>query len=154
MTRRKSFFDEIEEVFKRFKRLLEEHDETCGLESFGHSSLSMYSITVTYDHYGNPVVRVSAQGNIDRREVERYLRERYPNAKIVWESDKPRIKHVEENHVKEASAQDHSDLKLTRRARGAEVVEVDSKKARIHEVKIEDEGENKKDRRWYDVKVD
>ncbi|TDA34279.1 hypothetical protein DSO06_05770 [Candidatus Nezhaarchaeota archaeon WYZ-LMO8] len=156
MTRRKSFFDEINEMFERFKKLFEEHEDTSGLESFKQSSSTMYSITVTYDNYGRPIVKVSAQGGVDRSQIERHIKEKYPNAKIVWEGESYRshIKPIEESHVREVSIEEQSDLKQTRRPRGAEIIELDSKKPRIYEVKIEDEGENKKRRKWYDIKVD
>ncbi|MEM4818314.1 MAG: hypothetical protein QXW95_05895 [Candidatus Nezhaarchaeales archaeon] len=156
MTRRKSFFDEIEEMFERFKRLFEEHEGTYALEGFKQGPSSMYSITVTYDDSGRPIVMVSARGDVDKREIERYIRERHPNAKIAWKDEgcRSHVKPIDGGHVREISVEEQSSLKRTRRPREAEIVELDSRKTRIYEVKIEDESEDKKSRRWYDIKVD
>ncbi|MEM0083261.1 MAG: hypothetical protein QW102_01935 [Candidatus Nezhaarchaeales archaeon] len=156
MVRRRSFFDEINEMFERFKRLFEEHEGTYSFEGFKQSSSTMYSITVTYDNYGRPIVKVYAQGGVDRSQIERYIKDRYPNAKIIWESEDYRshIKPIDESHVREVSVEKQSDLRLTRRSREAEIVELDSKRPRIYEVKTEGESENKKSGKWYDIKVD
>lgn len=158
MARRKSFFDEIEKMLERFKRLFEEQEETYGLNGLRRCSSTMYFMTVTYDHYGRPVVRVSTQGDVGVSEIEKYVKERYPSAKIIWESedDGSSIKplSVEDNHVREVSIQEHSDLKQARRLRGTDIIELNSNKPRIYEVEIEDESKNKKSRGWYDIKVD
>lgn len=156
MVRRKSFFNEIDEIIKRFEVLFDEQEEIYGLEGFGRSFSSRYSIIVTYDDHGKPIVRVSAQGDIDKSEMERYIKERYPNAKIVWEDGDVRshVKPVEDNHVREVFDQEHSAFQRTKRPRESEIVELNSKKPRIYEVKMEGRSEGKSGREWYDIKVD
>lgn len=99
------------------------------LEGFRRSFSSTYSITVTYDNYGRLIVRVPGWGDIDESEPERYIKERHPDAKIVWESEdiKSHVKTVEDSHVREISVQERSVFKRTRRPQGSEIVELDSK---------------------------
>lgn len=143
--RRRGFFDdifrEIDELFERIEeRMSEGFSGFSDFKGFG----SMYSITVTYDDYGRPIVRVSAQGDVDRREIEESIRSRYPNAKIVWEGEgggKVHIKPIEEStHVREVEVSDT----MKRRPRGTEIIEVDSKKPKVYEIKIEDDEKDRK----------
>jgi len=141
--KRRGFFDEI---FERFEELFEE------VEAFKGGFSSSYSISVTYDDYGRPIVRVSAQGDVDRRELEEYLRGRYPNAKIIWEGEAEGRPisgggHVRE-HVKEVTIREVENS----RPRGVEIREVEAKRPKIYEVKVEDEEGGK--RKWYDIKVE
>jgi hypothetical protein len=138
--RHKSFFDEI---FKRF-------DELFGGIGELEGSASMYSISVTYDEYGRPVVRVSTQGDVNKRELEEYLRERYPNAKIIWEGESEGVS-ASGGHVGEVVI-DESESSRQRRPRGIEIREVDTRKPKIVEVKVESEEE--RGRKWYDIKVE
>jgi len=148
--KRRSFFDEI---FERFEELFDE------VEAFKGDFSSSYSISVTYDEYGRPIVRVSVQGDVDRRELEEYLRERYPNAKIIWEGGaegRPIGEggHVRE-HVREVTIREVEGSR--QRPKGVEVREVETKKPRIFEVKVEGGREEKRKeekRKWYDIKVE
>jgi len=127
--KRRGFFDE---VFERFEELFEE------VEAFKGGFSSSYSISVTYDEYGRPIVRVSAQGDVDRRGLEEYLRGRYPNAKIIWEGEAEGRSisgggHVRE-HVKEVAIREVEDSR--QRSRGVEIREVEAERPKIYEVKV------------------
>jgi len=138
--RRKSLFDEM---FERFEEFFE---GVGGLER----GSGMYSISVTYDECGRPVVRVSAQGDVDRKRLEEYLRERYPDAEIVWECG-PEGRSTAGGHVKEVVI-DEVEGSRQRGPRGVEIREVGVKRPKIVEVKVEGEEEGK--RKWYDIKVE
>jgi len=137
--RRRGFFDEI---FEGFEELFE------GIEASEGSTSSMYSISVTYDDYGRPVVKVSARGNVDRRGLEKYLRERYPGAKIVWEGGPEEGPVGGGGHVREVTIEEVEDSKQ-KRSGGVEIKEVG--RPRIFEVKVED---GEKGKKWYDIKVE
>ncbi len=139
--RRRGLFDEI---FDRVEELFEE------MGAFRGSSSTMYSISVTYDDYGRPVVRVSVQGDVDRGELERYLREAYPNAKIVWEGE-PEEGAAGGGRVREVAIEEVEGSKQ-KRSRDVEIREVDAKRPRIVEVRVEDEKE--KGRKWHEIKVE
>ena len=151
--RRRGFFDDI---FRKFDELFERIEEEitegfAGYDDFKRSFSSMYSVTVTYDKHGRPIVKVEAQGDVDRREIEEHIRSRYPNAKIVWEGEeKPlHIKPVEESHVKEI--QEEETERPKQRPWGTEIIEVDSKKPKVYEIKIED---NEKGKKWREIKIE
>jgi hypothetical protein len=55
---------------------------------------SGYSMTVTYDESGRPIVKVETRGKVDTAKLRRELIEQYPGAKI--EGLEPLIKVVEE----------------------------------------------------------
>jgi hypothetical protein len=57
---------------------------------------SGYSISVTYDQSGKPVVRVKTHGNIDEAELRRSLEEQYPGARIEGLNKKPLVTFVDE----------------------------------------------------------
>ncbi len=64
---------------------------------FGHEPLegeSSYSISVTYDAEGKPVVRVKTSGNVDVAELRKDIERRYPGAKIEGLEEKPLIRIV------------------------------------------------------------
>ena len=159
--RRKGFFDDI---FRRFDELFERLEEEMeeGIRGFeGEFGSGMYSITVTYDNYGRPVVKVQAQGNVDKKAIEDYLRERYPNAKIEWVGEKPKehVRIVESSKEKTEIPVKEEEPK--HRLRGTEIIEVDSKKPKIVEIPIEsdeekkrEESKDKKKRGWYEIKVE
>jgi len=60
------------------------------------SSGSGYSISVTHDEDGKPVVRVKTSGDVDISELRKDLEERYPGAKIEGLEEKPLIRIVDE----------------------------------------------------------
>jgi len=43
---------------------------------------SGYSMSVTYDEKGKPVVKVQTYGDVDAAELQRSIQQRYPGAKI------------------------------------------------------------------------
>jgi len=57
---------------------------------------SGYSISVTYDSSGKPVVQVKTQGDVDVVELRRDIEQRYPGARIEGLEKKPLIKVVGE----------------------------------------------------------
>jgi len=57
---------------------------------------SGYSISVTYDEKGKPVVRVKTYGDVDAAELRRDIEQRYPGARIEGLEKKPLIRIVDE----------------------------------------------------------
>jgi len=57
---------------------------------------SGYSISVTYDEGGKPVVRVETYGNVDVMELRRDIEQRYPGARIEGLEKQPLIRVVDE----------------------------------------------------------
>jgi hypothetical protein len=70
-----------------------EEDFLFGGESSGNSG---YSISVTYDEAGKPLVRVKTRGDVDATELRRDIKRRYPGARIEGLEKKPLIRVVEE----------------------------------------------------------
>jgi len=63
---------------------------------------SGYSISVTYDESGKPVVQVTTHGDMDVAELRRDIEQRYPRARIEGLEKKPLIRIVgEEKEEKE-----------------------------------------------------
>jgi len=70
---------------------------------FGHEPLegeSSYSISVTYDAEGKPVVRVKTSGSVDAAELLKDIEKRYPRAKIEGLEEKPLIRIVGEGEAR------------------------------------------------------
>lgn len=57
---------------------------------------SGYSISVTYDGTGKPVVHVETHGDIDVAELRRDIEQRYPGARIEGLEKQPLIRVVDE----------------------------------------------------------
>jgi len=57
---------------------------------------SGYSISVTYDEGGKPVVKVKTHGNVDAAHLRRDIEQRYPGARIEGLEKKPLIRVVDE----------------------------------------------------------
>jgi len=57
---------------------------------------SGYSVSVTYDEKGKPVVKVETQGSVDVAELRRDIERRYPGAKIEGLEKQPLIRVVDE----------------------------------------------------------
>jgi len=57
---------------------------------------SGYSISVTYDEKGKPVVHVKTYGDVDVAELRRDIEQRYPGARIEGLEKKPLIRIVDE----------------------------------------------------------
>ena len=62
---------------------------------------SGYSISVTYDEKGKPVVQVKTYGDMDMAELRRDIEQRYPGARIEGLEKKPLIRIVDEGEEKE-----------------------------------------------------
>ncbi len=55
-----------------------------------------YSITVTYDSAGKPVVKVETSGNIDKGKLRKEIEKQYPGAKIIGLEKEPLLRFVDE----------------------------------------------------------
>lgn len=62
---------------------------------------SGYSISVTYDEKGKPVVQVKTHGDVDVAELRRDIEQQYPGARIEGLEKKPLIRIVDEEEEKE-----------------------------------------------------
>ena len=62
---------------------------------------SGYSISVTYDERGKPIVRVKTYGDVDVAELRKDIEQRYPGAKIEGLEKRPLIRIVGEEETKE-----------------------------------------------------
>ena len=89
--RRKRFFD----IFG-----FGEEDFLFGGEPTGGGS--GYSISVTYDEEGKPVVQVKTQGDVDTTKLRRDIEQRYPGAKIEGLEKKPLIRIIDEEEEKKS----------------------------------------------------
>ena len=65
---------------------------------------SGYSMSVTYDEKGKPVVNVKTQGDVDTAELRRDIEKRYPGAKIEGLEKKPLIRIIDEDEEEKKSA--------------------------------------------------
>ena len=57
---------------------------------------SGYSVSVTYDGKGKPIVRVETQGDVDVAELRRNIEQRYPGAGIEGLEKQPLIRVIDE----------------------------------------------------------
>lgn len=57
---------------------------------------SGYSISVSYDETGKPVVQVKTYGDVDKAELRRDIEQKYPGARIEGLEKKPLIRIVDE----------------------------------------------------------
>jgi len=62
---------------------------------------SGYSMSVTYDEKGKPVVKVETYGDVDMAELQRDIQQRYPGAKIEGLQKQPLIRIVGEEEREE-----------------------------------------------------
>ena len=83
-------FDEIEEMFKEMESSLTRQTGGSG-----------YSIQVTYDETGRPVVRVQTYGNVDKDALRKEIESRYPGAKIIGLEKRPLIEEITEETKEE-----------------------------------------------------
>jgi len=72
---------------------------------------SGYSISVTYDEGGKPVVQVKTHGDVDIAELRRDIEQRYPGARIEGLEKKPLIRIVGEEEEKERKKEKESKIK-------------------------------------------
>jgi len=75
------------------------------LFGFDEEGGSGYSISVTYDEKGKPVVKVQAHGDVDVAELRRDIEQRYPGAKIEGLEKQPLIRVVDEEQDAEKKGQ-------------------------------------------------
>jgi len=61
---------------------------------------SGYSISVTYNEKGKPVVQVKTYGDVDTAELRKDIEQRYPGAKIEGLEKKPLIRIIDEEEKK------------------------------------------------------
>lgn len=72
---------------------------------------SGYSISVTYDEKGKPVVQVKTYGDVDVAELRRDIEDRYPGARIEGLKKKPLIRIVDEEEKEEAKDEKESSMR-------------------------------------------
>lgn len=66
---------------------------------------SGYSMSVTYDATGKPVVQVKTYGDVDTAELRRDIEQRYPGAKIEGLEKKPLIRIIDEEEKEKSGAE-------------------------------------------------
>jgi hypothetical protein len=64
---------------------------------------SGYSMSVTYDEKGKPVVQVKTYGDVDATELRRDIEQQYPGAKIEGLEKKPLIRIIDEDEEEKKS---------------------------------------------------
>jgi hypothetical protein len=70
---------------------------------------SGYSISMTYDEGGKPLVKVKTHGNVDVAHLRRDIEQRYPGARIEGLEKKPLIRVVDEEE--EGARKERSEKK-------------------------------------------
>jgi len=60
---------------------------------------SGYSMSVTYDEKGKPIVKVETHGDVDLAKLRQEIQQRYPGAKIEGLEKKPLIRVVDEEET-------------------------------------------------------
>ena len=65
---------------------------------------SGYSMSVSYDENGRPVVQVETYGNVDAEKLRKDVERQYPGAKIEGLQKQPLIRIVDEEEEKEKQA--------------------------------------------------
>ena len=82
---------------------------------------SGYSISVTYDEGGKPIVRVDTYGDVDVNELRRDIGQRYPGARIEGLEKKQLIRIVDE---KEKEEKKKTQLKKKKEKKGKSPIRV------------------------------
>ena len=72
---------------------------------------SGYSISVTYDEKGKPVVKVQTYGDVDTTDLRRDIEQRYPGAKIEGLEKRPLIRVVEEKTAVKEETRKKKEIK-------------------------------------------
>lgn len=72
---------------------------------------SGYSISVTYDEKGKPVVKVETHGDVDVAELRRDIQQRYPGAKIEGLEKQPLIRVVGEEEKEKPKSEKKMEKK-------------------------------------------
>jgi len=94
--RKRGFFD----VFS-----FNEEDFVLEPKSFSEGG-SGYSVSVTYDEKGKPIVKVQTHGDVDVAELRKDIEQRYPGAKIEGLEKQPLIRVVDEGSTLEKKEQE------------------------------------------------
>ena len=81
---------------------------------------SGYSISVTYDEGGKPVVRVETYGDVDVTELHKDMEQRYPGARIEGLEKQQLIRIVDEKEEKK----EKTELREKREKKGKSPVRV------------------------------
>jgi len=77
---------------------------------------SGYSVSVTYDEQGKPVVRAKVHGDVNVSELRKDLEEKYPGARIEGLDEKPLIRIVgKEEEVKEVKEEKSKEKKKSKK---------------------------------------
>jgi len=120
--RRRSPFDIFDEMFSEFDEMFEKLKEGMSEDSSG------YSITVTYDDSGKPVVHVETYGEVDEDALRREIEKRYPGARIEGLKDKKMIRFVDEE---EAASEKRPSIR-----------------------EVDEDRDRREEGRWYRIKVE
>ncbi|RLG60739.1 hypothetical protein DRN86_01765 [Candidatus Geothermarchaeota archaeon] len=94
MKKKKSFFD----VFEDIDKIFEEMQKSFTSSMKGSSG---YSISVTYDETGRPVVKVETYGDVDKASLKKEIERKYPGAKIIGLKTEPLIEEINEDEEKD-----------------------------------------------------
>ncbi len=81
---------------KRFSDLLGFDEKGFLSSEDGGGRGSGYSISVTYDEAGKPVVQVKTYGDVDVAELRRNIEQQYPGARVEGLEKKPLIRIIDE----------------------------------------------------------
>ena len=82
---------------RRFFNLFSFGDEDFLFGSEPTEGESGYSMSVTYDGKGKPVVQAKIYGDMDTAKLRRDIKQRYPGAKIEELEKKPLIRIIDED---------------------------------------------------------
>jgi len=83
---------------------------------------SGYSISVTYDEGGKPVVRVETYGDVDVTELHKDIEQKYPGARIEGLEKQQLIRIVDEENEKEEKKK--TELKEKKEKKGKSSIRV------------------------------
>ncbi len=76
---------------------------------------SGYSISVTYDERGKPIVKVQTHGSVDVTELRRDIERRYPGARIEGLEGQPLIRIVDEKPASEKEEHKKEEAQIKRK---------------------------------------
>ena len=76
---------------------------------------SGYSMSVTYDEKGKPVVKVQAYGDFDAAQLRREIEQKYPGARIEGLEKQPLIRVVGEEEKEEPKSEKEKKPKKKRK---------------------------------------
>lgn len=85
---------------------------------------SGYSISVTYDESGKPVVQVETHGDVDVAELRRDIEQRYPGARIEGLEKKPLIRIVGEEKEEKERKTKEKESKIKSKAKKKSMIRV------------------------------